>query len=180
MKRILITAVLALTATLAPGYSQSVVDKVKNGVERAVDTTKEAVETAVDKTSSTVRHVTERTKEGAENTVNKIRGEDEPETVTESRTVQTTTTTAPVVATTPAPVAETTTVATTTTPDLSQKIESDLGRPMTQAETEKYADALVQAQDQNNAAKDELAAKIHEITGISTEKARQMISNKDL
>ena len=51
---------------------------------------------------------------------------------------------------------------------------------MTQAETEKYADALVQAQDQNNAAKDELAAKIHEITGISTEKARQMISDKDL
>lgn len=180
MKRILITAALALSATLAQGYSQSVVDKVKNGVERAVDTTKEAVETAVDKTTSTVRNVTERTKEGAENTVEKIRGEDEPETVTERRTVQTTTTTAPVVATTPAPVAETTTVATTTTPDLSQKIESDLGRPMTQAETEKYADALVQAQDQNNATKDELAAKIHEITGISTEKARQMISDKDL
>ena len=179
MKRILTTAAIALTATLAPSYSQSVVDKVKNGVERAVDNTKEAVETAVDKTTSTVRHVTERTKEGAENTVDKIRGEDEPETVTERRTVQTTTT-APVVATTPAPVAETTTVATTTTPDLSQKIESDLGRPMTQAETEKYADALVQAQDQNKATKDELAAKIHEITGISTEKARQMISDKDL
>ncbi len=67
MKRILIIAAIALSATLAQGYSQSVVDKVKNGVERAVDTTKEAVETAVDKTTNTVRNVTERTKEGAEN-----------------------------------------------------------------------------------------------------------------
>ncbi|CAN5427086.1 hypothetical protein BH09VER1_BH09VER1_30180 [soil metagenome] len=145
--------------------AQSILDKVKEGADRAVHATKKAVVTAADKVGSAVETGTEKVKEA-------LKPDDEKEkTVTE-----TTVTTSD-----PAPAPVTVTTAGVADPSLIlTQVEKDLGRPLTPAEKNKYLLDLENAKFKARSAENDFAVQITEITGLDPVKSGEIVRGNGL
>ncbi len=145
--------------------AQSILDKVKEGADRAVHATKRAVRTAADKVGTAVENGTDKVKEAL------TPDEEKSKTVTE-----TTVTTA-----VPAPVPAQVTSTGVADPTLILvEVEKQLGRPLTAEEKDKYILALENAKFKARAAENDFAVKITEITGLDPVKSGEIVRGNGL
>ena len=149
-------------AFAAPAFGQSLLDKVKEGANKAVDATKNAVRTAADKVGTAAETAGDKVKEA----LNKDESE-KPKTVTETTVVTQTAAPAPLVG-----IADPNAIL--------AKVEKELGRPLTQEERDRYALALENAKARARAAENDFAVQITEITGLDPVKSGQIVRSNGL
>lgn len=145
----------------APAFGQSLLDKVKEGANKAVDATKNAVKTAADKVGTAAETASDKVKEALADEHQK-----EEKTTTTETTVVTRGSSPQVGVADPAAI--------------QAKIEKDLGRPLTPQEQERYNLALENAKARARAAENDLAVQITEITGLDPVKSGQIVRSNGL
>lgn len=150
--------------------AQSILDKVKEGADRAVHATKRAVRTAADKVGTAVENGTDKVKE--------VLTPDDEKTKTTTET--TVTTTAPATVPVQAPVLAPATAGVADPSLILVQVEKNLGRPLTAEEKDKYILALENAKFKARAAENDFAVQITEITGLDPVKSGEIVRGNGL
>lgn len=152
-------------------HAQSILDKVKEGADRAVHATKKAVRTAADKVGTAVENGTDKVKEA-------LTPDDEKAKTTTTETTVTTTAPVPAPVAVQAPASATAGVADPTL--ILVEVEKQLGRPLTAEEKDKYILALEDAKFKARAAENDFAVKITQITGLDPVKSGEIVRGNGL
>jgi hypothetical protein len=176
LRYLLLFGVLLLGASSGV-QAQSILDKVKEGADRAVHATKRAVRTAADKVGNAVENGTDKVKEA-------LTPDDERAKTTTTETTVTTTAPAPAQTPAPAPVAvQAPAPASAGVADptlILVEVEKQLGRPLTAEEKDKYTLALEDAKFKARATENDFAVKITEITGLDPMKSGEIVRGNGL
>ena len=150
MKNILIPALAIFLLTSAGALAQSTTEKVEEKAEQDVVSTETSVEKAAKKTGAAVEKAARKTKEVAKNAAD---------------------TTVKSVKKAGKDVVNS---------DIYKKIETELGKPFTPEQQEKYAEAWKAAQQKARATEKEFSDKVSEITGVAKTKTKKIVKDAGL
>lgn len=134
----------------AAAWAENPVKKVEQKTARAVKTTENAVKKAVKKTGDTVKDVTEKTG----NAVKSATATTEKDALRGERDVADS--------------------------NIYKKVETEMSKPFSPEQKQKYAEAWQAAQQKARAAEKEFAEKVSEITGVAKSKTHKIVTDSGL
>lgn len=161
MKPSLLPALIVSLALASGAFAQSTVEKAETKIKDAAEATGNAVKNAAEKTGEVLKKAGEKTEQAVKSAAHKV--EEKGKSAGEK-------------ADTDAHEAD---HKVTETP-LYKKIETELGRPFTPEERQKYSKALKKAKDKVKDAGEDFAEKVSEITGVAESKTKAFVKEHGL
>ncbi|MFZ4682297.1 MAG: hypothetical protein ACOYMS_07330 [Terrimicrobiaceae bacterium] len=172
MKKLLLSSLTVFLLTCAGALAQSTTEKVETKTEEAVAATESTVKKAAKKTGAAVENAAEKTGTAVKKTADA--------TATGAKKAAKTTADAAKKAATATGKAAKKVATDVTNSEIYKKVETELGKPFTPEQQQKYAEAWKAAQAKARAAEKEFSEKVSEITGIGKKKTTTIVKENGL
>jgi len=172
MRKLVLSSLTIFLLTSAGALAQSAAQTVEEKTEQAVAATESAAKKAAKKTGEALQSAAEKTETAVKKTADA--------TVTGAKKAAKKTGEAARKAADTTGKAAKKMAEDVTNSEIYKKIETELGKPFTPEQQQKYAEAWKAAQTKTRAAEKEFSEKVSEITGIGKKKSTQIVKENGL